>query len=355
MIDPLNQQLSQASHIPVVLLTGFLGSGKTSLLSSVLATKSLQNTVVLINEYGAEGLDGDLVSYASDDLVETTTGCLCCTVSGSIRESLLGFAEMARTGSRVIERVIVETTGLADPARVIHTLLSDPELFKLFALHAVITTIDALHGEAALDRRLECVKQITSADILVMTKSDIVEDEISQREFEGLKDRVRKLNPVATVLDGAVPDAIELLVEMIGSSEPHRLQTQPQGSQGTSCEDPKHYAHHSAADSDIRTSVLRFDEPPDTSELDLALERLCADHHDQLLRIKGLICDRAAAEQPRLIQIVGPHRMPDKALDHWPNSGRNSFLVFISQGLDAQLVESYFPMSFLQTGALADG
>ena len=188
--------------IPVNLLTGFLGSGKSTLLTEILQNPKFCNTAVVVNEFGEIGLDGVLIEHTKDQIVEMTSGCLCCTVRGDIRQTLVDLHGKFVSG-RIpkFNRVIVESTGLADPAPVVQTLMSDPLLRNRYMLGGVIATIDALHGFATIERHKECEKQAAVADRLVITKSDLITTDANKKTLNKLQSKLLSLNPTAVVLD----------------------------------------------------------------------------------------------------------------------------------------------------------
>src|SRR5271165_7122617 len=186
-----------ASLIPVTLLTGFLGSGKTTVLNHVLKQPGMAEIAVIVNEFGEIGIDHLLVESATDDVVLLNSGCLCCTVRGDIVDTLLNLF-VGRANGKVphFSRVVIETTGLADPAPILHTLISDPLIAGRYTLDGVVATVDAVNGGATLDRQLEAVKQAAVADRLLLTKTDLAEPEARQR-FEA---RLAALNPSAPII-----------------------------------------------------------------------------------------------------------------------------------------------------------
>jgi len=209
-MDRLNIN-AETERCPVTLLTGFLGSGKTTVLNHLMQQPSLERTLVLINEFGEIGLDHDLVTSAKDDVVvQVSSGCLCCTIRGDLARTLAEApGRFARGGEVWFDRVIIESTGLADPAPIMHTLMSEPSVAKRYELSAVITTVDAINGTDTLTRQFESVKQAAVADRLLLTKTDLADPE----HIEALKAKLHSTTtdePIETVENGAVAPAIIL-------------------------------------------------------------------------------------------------------------------------------------------------
>ncbi|CAN0580789.1 unnamed protein product, partial [Laminaria digitata] len=167
-----------------------------------LRAESYSDTAVVVNEFGDVGLDGFLVEHSLEQMVEMTSGCLCCTIRGDIRETLLDLHRRREQGEiPSFARLVVETTGLADPAPVIHTLMAEPRLMGIYSLGGVITTVDALAGEPSLAGHVECVKQVAVADRIILTKTDIAVDPAAQANIDRLRKSVARLNPGAPILD----------------------------------------------------------------------------------------------------------------------------------------------------------
>lgn len=324
------------------VLTGFLGAGKTTLLNRLLRDPELADTLVLINEFGAVGLDHLLVERVEGDMLLLSSGCLCCTVRGDLVASLED-ALRARDNGRgtPFRRVVIETTGLADPAPVLHTVMSHPYLRLRFRLRSVITLVDALLGQRTLDAHAEAVKQAAMADRLVLTKTDLVEDATA------LVVRLRAINPAAPILDAAAGDATAARLLGGPSYDP--------GTRGTdvvewlaaeAVEDlvsHDHHDHHhhdvNRHDARIRATVLRWPHPVSPQAVALFTELLGSAHGAGLLRMKGLVALDDDPSRPLVLHGVQHILHPPHRLDAWPDADRSTRLVFILRDLDPGLVE----------------
>jgi G3E family GTPase len=213
--------------IPLSVLTGFLGAGKTTLLKRLLREPALNDAAVIVNEFGDIGLDHLLVEHAGDGIVALSTGCLCCTVRGDLVDALERLLRRLDNGRASFSRVIIETTGLADPAPVLHTLMLHPYLVMRFRLDGIITVVDAVNGAATLDAHPEAVKQAAVADRLVLTKTDLIADLAAAGPALGaylgqLRARLRALNPAAPMLDAAAGEAVAARLLDCGLYDPGR-------------------------------------------------------------------------------------------------------------------------------------
>lgn len=348
--------------IPVTLLTGFLGSGKTTLLREVLRDPRFSDTAVIINEFGEVGLDHVLVEASQEDLLEMTSGCLCCTIRGDIRRTLLSLHARLEAGAvPTFSRVVIETTGLADPAPVLHTLMTDPKVWPRYSLQGVITTVDAINGEATLARQIECLKQIAVADRVILTKTDLARDPGSIRDLETLRSAIRQLNPGVPVFDRAEPhfDLRRLFetsfydaksktfdVQRWLNEEAYRAQEELRHHREHDHEAPAggHDSHHHHHDvnrhgPDIHAFCVVRKEPLSGLAFSLALELLIANRGEDLLRVKGILNIAEEPGRPCVIHGV-QHIFHEPAwLDSWPSEDQRSRIVFITRGLSRQAIE----------------
>ena len=344
----MSADLISAGRLPVTVLTGFLGSGKTTLLKHLIAQAELADTAVVINEFGEVGLDHLLVDAASEDTVLLASGCLCCTVRGDLVNSLRRL--LARSGSGELppfRRVVIETTGLADPAPIIHTLMTDPALADRFRLDGIAATIDAVNAMDQLDREPEPVKQAAVADRLVLTKTDLAD----AHAVAALTARLKRLNPAAPILtaDRGRLDPATLLDAGLYNPATKSLDVQrwlKEEAYGTD-HDPRHdHGHHhhpdvNRHDARIRAFCLSWDAPLDWDRFVDWAEMLAATQGDRLLRLKGVL-NVAGTERPVAVHAVQHLFHPPVELAAWPDADRRSRLVFITRDLPETAVREQF-------------
>jgi G3E family GTPase len=330
--DPLR------SRIPVTVITGFLGSGKTTLLNALLQRPEAANTAVIINEYGEVGVDHDLVQGVTESLTLLDNGCVCCVLRGDLEQALVEMFVARRSGKMAsFERVILETTGLADPAPVMQTLITDPALAEHYRLDGVITVVDSVQGCAQLRDTPEAVKQSAVADRLIITKSDLA----GPQAVEELAATLKQINPTAhhvIAIAGAVDPAFVLNVGL------DRVRVQPEAvERWLGAAQPAHGDHHDhhRHTHDIRTFTLWFEQPFERAVFERCVEVLTSLRGADLLRVKGLV-NVIGEAGPVVVQGVQHLFHPPVALAAWPGEDRRSRLVFITRKIERASVAALF-------------
>ena len=316
---------------PVVLITGFLGSGKTTLLRGLLADPALADTAVLINEFGAVGLDHHLVERVDDTTVLLGSGCVCCTVRGELAEALKDLqSRRARGAVPPFRRVVLETTGLADPLPALTTLTADPVLRHHFRAGPIVATADGVNVVGQLARQPESVRQIAAADRLVLTKADLCDDAGVRSAVAAL----RAVNPDAPLLvAGRDPVPAGLLLE-----DRPALDGLASVVPGLRCEAVPDAAASALHGGDLATLALAFTGRIDWTAFGLWLTMLLGRHGDRVLRVKGLL-NVAGSDTPVAIHGVQHLVHVPTHLSAWPDADRRSRIVFITRGLDPALIE----------------
>ncbi|HTJ57378.1 MAG TPA: GTP-binding protein [Devosiaceae bacterium] len=327
---------------PIVanLLTGFLGAGKTSLLNRLLSRPALADTAVLINEFGSVGLDHLLVESVDDDIVLLKSGCICCTIRTDLKAAILSLFDRMRRGEiRRFSRLVIETTGLADPAPILATLSVDPMLKFHFRLGNVITVVDVPNGIHNIESFPESARQVAVADRIVISKADLA----GPRELQALQDRLARMNPAAetVVLDETSYPAETLLLDTI-----HDLGARPaevaRWIAAEALEGEGHgHDHDVNQHGNIRALVIEADEPISWPRFALWLSMLIHRHGREILRLKGLIAIEGA-ETPVVIQGVQHLIHKPVHLDAWPDAARRTRIVIIGSGLDRELMQRSF-------------
>jgi len=362
-----------AEPIPLTVLTGFLGAGKTSLLNRLFVDPALAETAVIINEFGDVGLDHLLVRPIRDGVVLLQSGCLCCTLRGDLVDALEQLLRDLDNGRAVFRRVILETTGLADPAPVLQTAMAHPYLVMRYRLDGVITVVDAVNGEATLDAHLESVKQAAVADRIVLTKTDLLAAPELERGKERLAARLRALNPAAPILDAAEATAARLLA--CGLFDPERKipdvkrwlaaeayaksghsgagrrpepgihnhsHGQPPGP-GVMDSGPRanardrndesgsdHHQHDvNRHDDRIRAFSLAADAAIPAAVLEMFLDLLRSAYGPNLLRLKGIVKIKETPGSPLVIHGVQHVFHPAVRLPRWPDGDERTRIVLL--------------------------
>lgn len=338
-------------RIPVTLLTGFLGAGKTTLLNTLLWQKAFEDAAVFINEFGEVGVDHLLVEKIDEEVLLLDSGCICCSMRGDLPKALRDlFNRAQRKQIPVPKRVIIETTGIADPAPVIYTLLSDHYTAERFRLDGVVTVIAATHGVDQIESNTEALKQVVMADRLVISKCDLAD----ASQLEQLSIRLASLNPTAPQLQSskgsiAAADIIDIGFYDATSKSPDVAAwlAEAKVSEQASLRRLS-YGNHAPAvpvhNSEVESFVITFDAPLAWGGVSTTLDTLLQGHGEQILRIKGLV-NIQNEPGPRIVQCVQHTRYPSVRLPEWPDdpayADRKSRLVFITRNLsEARLRDS---------------
>ncbi|MFD0914964.1 CobW family GTP-binding protein [Pseudahrensia aquimaris] len=319
---------------PVTLLTGFLGSGKTTQLNALLKSGALKDAALIINEFGDIGIDHLLVETSDEGIVELSDGCLCCTIRGDLVDTLTRLLNRARDGEP-ISRIVIETTGLADPAPILHAVMGHPVLSDLLRLDGVITMVDAVNGEATLDAHEEAVKQIAVADRVVLSKHDLAGDTST---IEG---RIARLNPTAKLIKA--PAQPKYIFDC-GLYDPATRSADVQRWLNDEALKHGHHHHHDVNrhDARIRAFTLRSDKAVDAATLATFIDLLRSAHGPNLLRVKGIVRIAEDPERPVVLHGVQEIFHPPASLPNWPDEDRTTRLVMITRDLAPDFVEKLF-------------
>ncbi|WP_339109703.1 GTP-binding protein [Thioclava sp. GXIMD4216] len=313
---------------PVILLTGFLGSGKTTLLQRLLEDPSLSDAAVLINEFGEVGLDHHLLDRIDENVVLLKSGCVCCTVRGEVAEALQNLHSLRTRGEISFGRVVIETTGLADPYPVLQTLTAHPVLRSHFRTGGVLTTVDAVNAALQLDHRAEAIRQIASADRIILTKTDLADE----AQVARLRERLHRMNPAASVW--STQDSV---TQMLGGLDADRARLPALCGDAGPC--ASHHHHHN--DLGVTSFSLVIEERIDWTMFGIWLTLLLHRYGDRIFRVKGIL---ALEGEDRPVAIHGVQHLVHAPthMTHWPEGQRLSRLVFILEGLEPDLIRRSF-------------
>lgn len=353
--------------IPLTVLTGFLGSGKTTLLKALLNKPEMAGTAVIVNEFGEVGLDDALIERAEEETVLLPSGCVCCAVRGDLVAALTRLQEqMMRGDIPELSRVVLETSGLADPAPIAHTLMTEDALFRFYQLDGIVTTFDAELGPRQLDEHFEPAKQLAIADRIVLTKTDRASpDQIGLAEVA-----IRQVNPAAEIVRVVMGEADPGLLTGLAAFEPAAAKRHAEGwladaahAHDAACADPDchhpHHEHHVHQNEHathghthgIRSFAITFDEPLDGVKLSFVMELLRMTHGDKLLRVKGIL-NIKGEPLPFVVHGVQHIFYPPTTLDDWPGSDRRSRFVFITKDLGEDTVREVLDGMFRAPGPI---
>ena len=316
------------SPIPVTILTGFLGAGKTTLLNRILKENHGEKIAVIENEFGEEGVDNEILADSKEQIVEMNNGCICCTVRGDLIRILNNLYKRRAKGEFNFTRVVIETTGMADPAPVAQTFFADEKVNERYLLDAVITVVDAKHGITQLKDFTEAQQQVAFADRLLVSKTDVTTEE----ETQTLMERLRKLNvraPITKVNFGVTP--IKELIDIRGFNLNAILDIQPDFLTNSDHE------HHD----EVASFYIKTDKPLDVRKVDRYIGSLINLYGEQMLRYKGILNIKG---EPRRVVFQGVHMMAGfDFASEWPEDAkRESTVVFIGRKLPEALFRELF-------------
>lgn len=355
------------ARILVTVITGFLGSGKTTLLNSLLKHPEMSKAAVIVNEFGEVGIDNDLVEQSNENIIQLENGCLCCTVKGDLIDTLKDLY-LQRKGGHVpwFDRVIIETTGIADPGPVLQIVLTDPLVNTGYQLDGVVTTIDAVNGEYSLDQFYESVKQVAVADRIVISKTDLPE---GQQNLKRISDRIRSINPTTSLIEkdqgkldpsklfGAGIIKPEMQMKDLSAWLNHEKVVEPaankavmpsQKDQETTQKYYSDHGHHPetnhAHDPQIQSFCIKKNVPLALDTLNLFFDALAREAGPDLLRVKGIVHIAERPDHPAVIQGAQKIMHSLDWLENWPSDDRRTRIVFITRGINQTYIEDTFAL-----------
>lgn len=322
-------------RIPISLITGFLGSGKTSLINKLLSLPEAAGTAVVVNEFGEIGVDHDLILASDDNVILLANGCFCCAMRGDLVTAL----DKLYRGGRLDEaasfkRVVVETSGLADASPVIQLLLSEPSVTARYRLDGVVTVVDSINGDATLDNHLESIKQVAVADRIVLSKTDLLES-ADGSGVKALVDRIKIINPAASVCDARAQEGASLFAAFFCGAE-HSIWMRANAHGGIETSPVNKSSLH-----DHRFNAFCYvrEEPFGEDALNLLLKAMGENLGPRLLRIKGIVNVREYPDRPAVIHGAQKLLHDLEWLEQWPSTDRKSRIVFITLDAGRSLVE----------------
>jgi G3E family GTPase len=335
-LPPKSVDKGLANRVPVSVITGFLGSGKTTLLNRLVRHPGMADTALIVNEFGEIGIDHELVDSSFENTVVMDSGCICCSIRGDLVDTVGDlFANVAQGRVPPFSRIVIETTGLADPVPIVHALTGEPVIADRCRLDAVVTTVDAENGDRQLDTHEEAERQVAIADVVLITKTDRVTADAVER----LSRRLRRLNPdlpIHTVLHGAIdPD------RLFGAATRAVARPAATESHDHDHDHPHHHDTDVSRHGNICAYTIQTTVPLSWDRLRCWLETMFSLRGGDFLRLKGIVAIAGEA-RPVVIQAVGNSFSPPSALARWPDGVHGSRIVLITQGLESADLQKSF-------------
>ncbi|MFP3545287.1 GTP-binding protein [Rhizobium sp. SIMBA_035] len=351
-----------ADRIPVTILTGFLGAGKSTLLNRILKDPAMKDAAVIINEFGDVGIDHLLVESSGDAIIELSDGCLCCTVRGELVDTLANLMDAIQTGKvKAVKRIVIETTGLADPAPVMQAIMGNPVIATNFQLDGVVTVVDAVNGLQTLDNHEEARKQVAVADRLIVSKRPMAGGE----GLGALEARLRDLNPRAALMDADDEETGNAGVLVNGLYDPEtKIADVGRWLRDENAHDHHHHDHHhhhhhhhhhdhhhdgqdphdvNRHDASIRSFSIIEDKPIDPMALEMFIDLLRSAHGEKLLRMKAIVAVSDRPDKPLVLHGVQNIFHPPVRLPAWPDENdRRTRMVLITKDLSEDFVKTLF-------------
>ncbi len=342
-------------NIPITILTGFLGSGKTTLLSALLKQENMKKIAVIINEFGEVGIDHDLIETTDENVVELQNGCICCTIQEDLKKTLTNLLiKMQNNEISLFNRVIIETTGLADPVPIIQTLITSLDLYRIYSIDGIVTVVDCVNGEITYNNHQESIKQTALANKVILSKTDLT----NKSSIKSIMDRIKTINPKAVISKSRInKPPIEELIELNDydplnkfwkvdkwlAFEKYRNNNNKQTINHYNVDINKHqHGHNKNLHGDnVRSFALLTDERISVTVLNFFLEIVSSQIGSNLLRLKGII-NIKGEERPAVIHAVQHVLHPIEWLEKWPDEDRNTKLVFITQNIKKSVIENFF-------------